>query len=680
MSGPWEKFSGGPWTKFSPPAQGRSDAAANAFGSGVLFNLGDEVTAAVRAAAPELSDWMMRGPALQRDESIGGSPTPQTVSQAPDWQGRYDEELKKVRAQSRADEEAYPVLTTGANIAGNVASTALALPAAATAAGPSLIGNAAKLGATGAGLGAAAGFGAGEGGLESRAASAIVPTVVGAGLGAATPFAGALGRSLLESTPGRYVAENVVSPIARKLSGISPQSLSAAAPDGGAGSGGFLSPLAPLAQSTQNVAQTGAVDRLATALQRAKLDPARVQRRLGELGDEAMLADVDPQMLSMARMANTLPGETRSYAKNVLESRDRQAGNRLVRAFEGNEAPPSSYALRGEGQAFDQNLRAVGSRAYGEMDAAGLKQSPELMALYENPIVDRAINKVMAEEAATRTGTSRGPASPIDIMHKVKQEIQDMGVAATGRGSSTQSYFRDLAGEYVRALKAANPALAEADMAYAQAASLPEFFDAGRSFLGRGTSEKATGNSAPALADMLSGANVQQQAAARAGATNAARETALEGTGPARALARRVDQSSMVQGKLGEIYGPARASEIGRRASAESTFAETSNDILRGSKTADKLAEAIDTGNAGLRITPDAISPRLYERIGELLTGLVKPNEAVRDSIGRITLNPNQEENRRILALAAELLRKRGQGAPLRAGLIEGAAGATGGP
>lgn len=660
-------------------AQGRSDAAANALGQGATFNLGDEIAAGVRAALPDFSNWMMKGPAWK--QVGGGEPTPQTVSTAPDFQGRYDEELAKARAQTKADSAAYPVMTTGANIAGNVATTALALPAAATSLGPSLVGNTIKLGATGAALGGAAGFGEGEGGFENRLGAAILPAAVGGALGAALPTAGAIGRSVVESAPGRWVGREVVAPTMRQLGlGGAPRSLSAAAPDGGAGSGGML---APFVDSAANTAESGMIQRLATALQRSKLDPARVEGRLTQLGDGAMLADVDPQFLSMARTVNTLPGETRSFAKNVLEGRDRQAGNRLVSAFEGGENPPSSFALRGEGQAFDQNARAVGRQVYqGDMVDAGLNQTPRLRQMLDQPEVDAAIKRVTESISKARAGRPDAPApSSIEVMHMVKQEIAKLGEdAATGRPLSTQQVWRDLANDFVNALKDANPALRAADKAYAEAKSLPEFFDTGRSFLGKGSSDKATANSAPALADMLANANVQQQAATRAGTTNAARETALEGTGPARALARRIDQSTPVQAKLAEIYGPGRARDIANRASAESTFADTSNDILRGSKTADKLLEVVDdANNISLRGGTGGLSARVIENLGALAQKLMGPNEAVRNQIGRAMLNPDTAESRRVLALAAELVRKRASGTPIRAGLIEGAASQAGG-
>lgn len=665
--------------QFDRKAQGRSDAAAAAFGQGATFNFGDELTAAVRAALPGVSDWMMRGPALQRDESIGGTgPAPQETSKASSWKERYEEELAKTRGQMKANREAYPNMIPAGEIAGNVATTALALPASVTAAAPTLLGNIVKMGLTGAGLGGLAGFGEGEG-LDDRAGKAAIGALFGGATGAAVPVASVVGRAALESKPGRMVTEKVVSPLVRaiasKLEGTPLRSLSAAAPDGTAGTGGGM--LTDFADATANVAERGAIERLATAAQRANMDTRSVGRQFDRLGPEAMFADVDPQFLSAARMANTMPGATRSRAKIVLEGRDRGAGSRLTSAFEGSEPAPSAYSLRGEGQAFDQNLRAVGARVYGDMEAAGLKQTPELMALYENPNVAAAIDRVMQAEKATRVGTGRAPASPVEIMHKVKQAIWDLGFdGTTARPGPMASWYRDLGTAYVDALKRANPALAEADRAYAQAASLPEYFDAGANLLKReATTGPALETSAPALGEMLGRADPQQVLAARTGATNVARSQAQEGTDSARALAKRIDTSTPVRDKIVQLYGSPWATKIMGQAGAERQFAETSNEILRGSKTADKIAEILDTGNTAVRVGGSGITGRVLEKVDDLVNKIGGPNEAVRDAIGRITLNPNSEENRRVLALIADVLQRRASGRPLAAG----AAGATGG-
>lgn len=585
----------------------------------------------------------------------------------------YGGALAENRAQDKAFQKANPVASTAANIAGGVGGTVAALPAVATSAAPTLLGNILKMGGTGAALGGAAGFGEGEG-SDDRLAKLLLGAGIGGATGGAMPIVGAGARAALETAPGRYVSEKMFSPAARTVASIFGQPTQAKSLSAAADGGNYIPAegLQGLADRASNVAETGAVDRIATALQRAKLDPRQIERRLGQLGPEGMLADTDPQFLSMARGAKVMPGATRTHAENVLTSRDRGAGTRLVSAFEGNEPPRSSFALRGEGQEYDQNLRAVGADAYAAMKDAGLKQTPELTALYENPEVSAAITNTLNAEKRTRIGTDRAPASPVEIMHKVKQTIWDLGFDKnTARPGPNASWYRDLGVEYMNKLKAANPALAQADARYAQAASLPEHFDAGRAFLTRGSSEKATDASAPALADLLSRADPQQALAARAGATNAARETALEGTRPARALAQRIDESTPVRDKLVQLYGSRQGGRIMQQAGAETTFAKTSNDILRGSQTAEKAVDALDLGGAKIRLGPSGASGGIVERIGQLITKMTGPNEAVRDAIGRATLNPDSAESRRLLALAAELLKRRAQGAPLRASVAE---------
>lgn len=680
-SAPAKAAPSGPFSDLIPKKKvGRSEGVAQAFGSGALFNFGDEATAAVRAAFPKLADWMMSGPALQRDESIGGSPTPQTVSTAPTFQGRYDEELARERDKAKSFQKTNPVLATGANVAGGVANAAVTLPALAAlpiglvSRSVSPIANVLKSALTGAAYGGVSGYGAGEG--DGRGKNALIDAGIGAAIGGATPPILAAGKRLMETAPGRFVSDRIVTPAINALSPGAPaaRSLSAAAADGG-----NLPPSMAPGDAAGTAAQRAAIDRIATDMQRSGRSPESFLRLVDRYGPEAVLADLDPQFLRTATGVKVLPGETRTQAENILVSRDKDAGRRVVQAFEGTEPPPSTFALRGDDQAFDQNLRAVGQRVYSDMEKAGLKQSPELMAIYENPSVSAAIDRVMATEKATRIGTDRAPASPVEIMHKVKQAIWDLGFNKdTARPGPEASWYRDLGVQYMDRLKAANPKLAEADAAYSQAAKLPEFFDAGRNFLAGGQGEKGMNSSAPALADMLGGATPQQVLAARAGSTNAAREVtggrnALSQT---RALTRDIEMSPMIRDKLVELYGPTRAMEIMQRAETENVFANTSNRLLRGSQTAEKLSDASDV--AGSIPVPTGASPTNLLAYGQAFMEWARqPNEAIRNEIGRALINPNTAENRRILQMAAEIVARRRGNGPIRAGLSEGSSNVT---
>ncbi len=645
-------------------AGNKSDALGQAVGQGAMFGFGDEATAAVRAAAPGFANWMMSGPAGEQR---------QTVSTAPTFQGRYDDELARERGKAQQFRRDSPALSIGGNIAGGLATTGAAAAAGvplAFGAAPSLGGNMVRVGAAGAGFGGVQGFGEGEGGFESRVMKGAVPgAVLGGAVGAALPVAGAVGRAALESKPGQWVSRNLLAPVAqgvaRVFEGPPPvRSLSAAAPDGSQGAPG---PLQQLAQNVEDPARTGAIERLTTALQRSGMTRDQAERRLQHLGPEAVLADLDPQLLSQARMANTMPGETRTWGKNVLESRDRQAGNRLVSAFEGDVPPPSTFKLQ---EGIDANRSAVGSDVYGKMREAKLNISGDMQKLREVPAVKEAIAAIEADAASTGK-----TLTPIEIAHRVKQKLNDVAQAAFTSGKPiNKADLRSLADQWEGAFWSANPTAREADAAYRNAASLGDYASAGRSFLRKGSTDAATESSAPALADLLAGANQQQATAARAGATNAARETALEGNRLARALAQRVDESAPVRDKLAELYGSQQGGRIMQQASNERTFAETSNEILRGSKTADKMAEIFD--NAGAKISSGGVQPRLWERFVDLAAKITAPNESVRNQIGRMALTSDAERNAEILRLAFEQLRKRQAGSPMAAALA-GRAGSS---
>lgn len=654
MSGPWEQFAAAPskpWERFAEATPStQSDALGSAVGRGATFGFGDELTAAVRAAAPGVANFMMGPPALQRAPEIGGNPEPQQpVSTAPTFGQRYDEELAKTRAQAKADEKAYPITTTGGTVAGNLATTVLAAPEAALSLGPSVAKNAAKYAGVSGLLGGIQGFGEGEDGLENRAVNALANAIPSAVIGGALPVAGRVGRAVAESAPGRAIGDYVTGPIKRALTG------------------------ATAATAPESTAEGGAVQRIAVAMQRSGLSPSDVSQKLSTIGPQAVLADVDPQFFSQARMAHTMPGETRTLAERVLETRDAQLPAYLREGFTGDTPPPSTYELAGEGKAFDQNLRAVGNRAYGNMNAAGLKQTPELIEIENNPIVSKAIDSVLNVEKQTRIGTSRAPSSPIEIMHKVKQAIWDMGFdAATARPGPNMSYYRDLGTEYMNRLKTANPALAAADKAYGEAASLPEHFGAGYDFLATGAGDKGLNASAQGLADRLAKATPQQGAAVQAGVTNRVvdKTGGVNALGQTRSLARDIKFGSDIQSRLAEVYDPQKASDIVRRAEGVRQMTKTSQGILGNSSTSARLAEAgLDTGNLGVRITDRGVTPGFRETVKNLVGHVVNPNESIRNEIGKLTLSADPKENARVLALVAALMKKQTAGAPIRAAL-----------
>lgn len=686
MSGPWERYASaassaeGPWTKYAsaPPAQApdANTGMREEFGNGLLLNVGDEAKAALKSAVPGVFNYFREAQQDLPDWLTG--PKKAAVSQAPDFDARYTENLNSGRAQSKAFAAENPNLAAASNVAGNVVGTSALLaagPSGLTSVGPSLIGNAVKMGAVSGALGGIAGFGEGEGGFDNRLGSAVLPATVGTVLGTAAPVVGKVAQSALESAPGRYLAENAIAPLARMLSGNPTRSLSAAAPDGGASGGGLF---APLAERTQNVAQTGAADRLATALQRGKIDPTQIEGRLSELGDLGTLADTDRQIASMVRSAHTASPTVQAHAKNVLEGRNNQLPGIIRGAFEGESPPPRTYELMGEGKAFDANARAVGGEAYGAMAGNKLRVSGEMQKLMADaPALRSTIEQIQAD--AVENGVK---LSPIELMDRVKRQLNSNADAAFASGRAVnKADVGSLADRFEAAFWKANPSAQEAAGAYREAKALPESFQAGYNFLKGGTNEGGMNASLPALADALLGASPRQTIATRVGSTNAVRDLTL-GRNPvsqARGIARDLPTEGIAP-KVQELYGPDQARNIQRAGDQVRTFTDTSNYIRGGSNTTDKALEVVDDmANVGIRGGPQGVTARMWQSVEALANKLLGPNESVRQAIGRAGLNTDSAENRRMLALAVELLKKRQAGSPIRGGLIEGTSSQAGG-
>lgn len=665
---------------------GEANTAGNAFGNsfaqGGTLGFADELAAGVRSALPGVSNFMMSNGPLQRE---GDEQKPaQTVSTAPTFGERYTEELANIRAQQKKDEEEHPTATTAGKIAGNVATGALALPEFGAMSGAKMLGNALKFAGTGAALGGVQGFGEGEGGFSNRLSNAAPQALTGALVGGSIPVAGQLVQKALTTAPARAAIEKGVSPLLAKLADaldyvgpkVNPASLSAAAPEGGQIAADSLTTrladsLRSAAGKTSDMGERAGIQQIALALERSKISPEEAAAKMKGLGDEGMLADLGSQFRSTAIGAKVLPGETRDLAEKVLTARNSNTPQRMISAAESGAPPPSSFALRGEGQAFDQHASAVGQQVYGEMAANKLRVSGEMQKIMsEAPDIGKAIQTELAQNKGTGT-----KLSPIELIDRVKQRLNRSADAAFQSGTVVnKADVGSLADRFERAFWEANPAAKEAAGAYAQAKSLPEHFDAGRNFLREGSTESGTASSAPALEDLLSGANPQQAHAARTGTVNTIREIA-QGRNPivrTNALARDIEQSPNIREKLATALAPVEgnAAAVERAARQTNTFAQTFKDVLKGSQTAEKLGDAAELGNTRLNITPHGITERITEHLKDVLGKIENPNEHVLNKIGEMVLTPDAMKNEEIIQALKKVLDARRRGTPVHAGAI----------
>lgn len=655
----------------------RSDGMAQAFGQGVTLGAGDELAASVRAAMPGFSDWMMAPSTFEK--SLGK--TGQTVSTAPTYDQRYDEELNRERTKSKAFAESNPVLSTGSNIAGTVTGglALSALPGVGTLfrGGAGLVRNVLKGAAGGALVGGAQGFGEGEGGFDNRMRGATTGAVVGGAVGGALPGV-AKGASILYEKAAPRVLNRLADVADKYAPKVTPNSLSAAAPEGGQVAGdGFLTRLADAARSgAGNIEEDAAIRRLAQAVS-SDGGVGRARNELATLGEDAFVADTGRGAERLATVGKLTSNDAANKYSTAYTNRNARTGERFINAMGEDANVPSIYDAR---RFLDANRSHVGATAYGAMDEAGLKQTPRLMQMYENPEVKAAIDSVMLKEKGSRVGMSRTPASPVEIMHEVKRAIQNIGMDPNGRPAPGASWWQDASNEFVRELKRANPALAEADTAYREAVSLYNkrtgegWLTRGQNFLRSGQSDAGVAASNAALHDELPRATADQLRALRVGAANTMRDTALDGAKSTRRLADSIVESDAKQSKLVRIFDQETAGNILGRSRAELRYAAGNSRVNAGSETADRAANLVRETALSAPPASGGDILGIWRSIKDVMAKTDAASEPVRARLADLLANPSPAANAEALSLVEAFLARQA-----RPRLSPGVAGAAGG-
>lgn len=658
------------------------DNLGRQFAQGGLMGFADEAT----SLADALAD--------QQQPSGLASPLP---DHGRTWGQSYDRALQRNRLRDDEFTKNNPVASGVAQVGGAVSTLPLTLaPRAATFLGRTLGGA-----LTGAGYGGVAGFGHGKGGLDERLTNAGIGATGGALLGGALPAAastaGFVGRGLRESRAGQWVGENLAGPAYDKTAALvealapraTPKNLSAAAPEGGQPIP-VEGPLMRVADMLRNRAAAsrdthtrGAQERLAREFDRYGLDPQNVGRELMRMGDGAVLANAGGNATArLARTAYDLPGGASQVIDDALTAQRAGSPRRVQSAFEGSEPPPTVYEAR---QFLEANKGRVGGEVYPPaVEAAkgwtgGMgPQTPDIQRLMQVPAIREAFDQVTAD--AARLGRD---LAPLEIAHLVKRQLNQNADAAFASGRAVNKQMvGGLADEWERALWTANPKLADADRAYAQAAQLPDLLEQGRQFLRAGTSDAATEVSPSALAATLPQLDDAGRLAFRVGSTNTARDIALTGPGPTRRLAGNIDENQLLQEKLVQIYGPERAAEIMRTAGAERSMLRTDAAIRGGPNTASKLAHMVDDGFQMPNVPTTMSAPTLLTRGIDAAVDWGRRqnagNEPVRTALARMLMEGNPSANLQNLELIENLMRQR-LAAQLRGARYGGGASSVGG-
>jgi hypothetical protein len=536
--------------------------------------------------------------------------------------------------------------------------------------GPSLTLNALKMGAVGGGLGAVSGYGAGEG-ENDRIDNALIGGGVGAATGFALPFIGRGARLAYDRVAPKVMkaASNVAEKFVPR---VRPGSLSAAAPDGSAGVAGD-SVATRFADSARNAAtkieDDAALNRLAIALS-DRGGPQAARQRMNALGEGAFIADANK---GTERLAFVTQANSDDAAENMLKAyttRNKATGTRFKAAV------PGAPDARSADDFLNAYTSAEGSKIYDPVLRKGkLTVSDDMLRLMrEKQSLRDAMNLVDETNAGETLRLTQAEKA-----HLIKRALNRMEEGVTPDGKPVdKTALRAAARQWEEALWKANPAIKEADEAYAKVASLPEWFERGRNFAAQGRNENALNASPEALAADLPRATPDQRNVLAAGARSDMRRIASQGPDQTRRLAKSLTEGDDMIARLREILGDDVAERIISRSDAERTFAEKFGNVMRGSQTAERNMTLMRDQGIGPPAAGDVMSVLRWVR--DQADKLDRPSETVRRKLADLLTNPDAAANAETIALVEGILRLRASGNALRSSIPAAAGSAASGP
>lgn len=546
---------------------------------------------------------------------------------------------ENMRDLTGAMQRQNPLETMGLNISGALAG---AIPMAA-AAGPSLLANASQsLGVRalqGAAFGTAVGategaiYGAGEGEarderVQNAQTGGLIGAGLGMGLGAAGPYLAAGARNLLNTIRGTDTAT-----VAKEL-GVSPAA----------------------AAVVRQALASGDDEAALAALRRA--------------GDDAMLADANPNTQSLLDTAAQSPGQAGQVAREAVAQRTQQATTQMTDALDDVLGP-----ARGEREIMSeiaQQSAPARSEAYDAAYSAAIDYTtPQaqaiegLLARVPQNVINRAneLMRIRGEESAQIMATiTEGGPTVFRTMPDVRQldyitrALNDIAAEADGAGKlggqtdlgmSIQALSRNIR----QNLRVAVPEYGRALETAADAISQRNGVETGYDLLRAGTRREDIGRAIngatePELAAMRQGvrsfiddttANVTRtitdgDTAAREGIQILRQMSSRGNITKLRMLLGRTDADRL----LGEIDQAATSFELRAAIAMNSrTYARTAMNDVISEQTAPGLLRTLAQGepvNAAKRIiqgltgeTAEATQARqmgLYEEIAEALTSV----------------------------------------------------------
>lgn len=507
-----------------------------------------------------------------------------------DWSQRYHQALAVQNGADQQFAQQHPVLNTGAQIAGGIASTAplasIAIPARLAQA-PGAIAAAGRIGWTGL-------EGAALGGTDAYARGQNVGQ--GAAIGAA---GGAGGQALGEAIGG---ASDLVRALMRGANGR--------AEDRAAGV----------------IQQLGRSD---------ALSPAQAQSDLARLGPDATLADLGPNMQQAARAVASAPGSAQQRLMEALTRRADGAGQRITGAMDAALGPRTNILDSADQIAASRS--AAARPLYEQAYASEVPMTEDMQKLLTRPSMQRAFSG--AQKLAADAGHEIDPEKPtVMALDYTKRALDDSISSNLRAGNNNEArILMENRNALLEHMDKAVPEYAQARRVFSDYSSVANALQEGQKVFSNATTP-----------DMLARSLSNMNDAEKQAFTEGARQQIAQIMGTARNdanAAKGVLDKGYNREKLALLLGNDPASRLNNAVDAERTFAGTMQ-AARGGSMTDRniLAQQIIPGDQKTPVLRSLLNLRFGDAalgVGErLASGAINArNERTRDAVARALLS-----------------------------------------
>jgi hypothetical protein len=480
------------------------------------------------------------------------------------WDERYEQALAIQDGKDQAFHEEHPYVDTGLNIAGGVAGTipaVMAAPAAFGAGGGGLLLRSGISAATGAAMGGTDAAVRSDGDLRDTAMGAAA----GFGMGLIGP---AVGKAV--GAGARAVMDKYRNWNAAKIANINPNAFT------------FLR----------------------RALTDDGLDAAAVQQRMGDMGSDAMLADLGPNLQKQAGAIAATPGRGQEIVRSALGERSIGANSRLNATIDDNFGParvPSALDAEAAGNqlALSPTYREAFSQARPyDVGPIASDLERQINVLRGDP--QRALQRVRGMLDIHNSNVL--DTNPV-TMFNTRQAID--GLLKTEADPKVIAALTDARQMIDDGLTRAVPQIKEADASFAELARQ-------REAVARGQQVLDNGRTAPRPQEL---AQEVQEGALPHGMQVGPSAVPLRMSQGARAEIERivgtnsndiVAMNRLIKGegdwnrnRLATLFGPEKADKVFKVLENERIFADTTNTVTRNSESAARIAAQNELGGAG---------------------------------------------------------------------------------